>query len=161
LRFPNELTRGMLEQRVRLPLLAALESIEDSDISSFRDRRQSLKLKVTFSKFLLMTSHRAGLPSRESPTPQNLCLVGQDQSRLNNKYSFDNFVIGSSNRFSHAAAVAVAEAPAKAYNPSVRLWRLRSRENPPTSRHWSLCPESLQGHTGEVCLIRRIHQRLY
>ena len=38
-------------------------------------------------------------------------------SRLNPKYMFDTFVIGSSNRFSHAAAVAVAEAPAKAYNP--------------------------------------------
>ena len=35
LEVPNELTRGMLEQRVRLPLLAALENIEDSDISSF------------------------------------------------------------------------------------------------------------------------------
>ncbi|HTU04383.1 MAG TPA: chromosomal replication initiator protein DnaA, partial [Trebonia sp.] len=46
----------------------------------------------------------------------------QDQTRpaaarLNPKYTFDTFVIGSSNRFAHAAAVAVAEAPAKAYNP--------------------------------------------
>ena len=39
------------------------------------------------------------------------------QSRLNEKYIFDTFVIGASNRFSHAAAVAVAEAPARAYNP--------------------------------------------
>jgi chromosomal replication initiator protein len=38
-------------------------------------------------------------------------------ARLNPKYTFDTFVIGSSNRFAHAAAVAVAEAPAKAYNP--------------------------------------------
>jgi chromosomal replication initiator protein len=38
-------------------------------------------------------------------------------ARLNPKYIFESFVIGSSNRFSHAAAVAVAEAPAKAYNP--------------------------------------------
>jgi chromosomal replication initiator protein len=38
-------------------------------------------------------------------------------ARLNSKYTFDTFVIGSSNRFAHAAAVAVAEAPAKAYNP--------------------------------------------
>jgi chromosomal replication initiator protein len=38
-------------------------------------------------------------------------------SRLNEKYTFDTFVIGASNRFSHAAAVAVAEAPARAYNP--------------------------------------------
>ncbi len=38
-------------------------------------------------------------------------------ARLNPKYIFESFVIGSSNRFSHAAAVAVAEAPARAYNP--------------------------------------------
>ncbi len=38
-------------------------------------------------------------------------------ARLNPKYTFDTFVIGASNRFTHAAAVAVAEAPAKAYNP--------------------------------------------
>lgn len=37
--------------------------------------------------------------------------------RLNSKYTFDTFVIGSSNRFAHAAAVGVAEQPAKAYNP--------------------------------------------
>ncbi len=40
-----------------------------------------------------------------------------DRSRLNPKYTFDTFVAGSSNRFAHAAANAVSEAPAKAYNP--------------------------------------------
>ena len=39
------------------------------------------------------------------------------ETRLNPKYTFDTFVIGASNRFTHAAAVAVAEAPARAYNP--------------------------------------------
>ncbi len=43
--------------------------------------------------------------------------VDPREARLNPKYTFDTFVIGSSNRFTHAAAVAVAEAPAKAYNP--------------------------------------------
>ncbi|WP_327316364.1 chromosomal replication initiator protein DnaA [Streptomyces sp. NBC_01235] len=43
--------------------------------------------------------------------------LGEPTARLNPKYLFDTFVIGASNRFAHAAAVAVAEAPAKAYNP--------------------------------------------
>ncbi len=57
---------------------------------------------------------------REQPGPP---VHQQDQpprpasARLNSKYTFETFVIGSSNRFAHAAAVAVAEAPAKAYNP--------------------------------------------
>lgn len=42
---------------------------------------------------------------------------GGDDNRLNPKYTFESFVIGASNRFAHAAAAAVAEAPAKAYNP--------------------------------------------
>ncbi len=49
---------------------------------------------------------------RRRPEPEQVELT-----RLNPKYTFDTFVIGSSNRFANAAAVAVAEAPAKAYNP--------------------------------------------
>jgi chromosomal replication initiator protein len=52
----------------------------------------------------------AGPPAGEQVQPRS-------QTRLNEKYTFDTFVIGASNRFSHAAAVAVAEAPARAYNP--------------------------------------------
>lgn len=51
--------------------------------------------------------------SRQAPAPG----PGEPTARLNPKYLFDTFVIGASNRFAHAAAVAVAEAPAKAYNP--------------------------------------------
>ena len=54
---------------------------------------------------------RPGGPGSMPPAPR---LGG---TRLNSKYTFETFVIGSSNRFAHAAAVAVAEAPAKAYNP--------------------------------------------
>jgi chromosomal replication initiator protein len=53
--------------------------------------------------------HRPGGSGPSAPRP--------GAARLNAKYTFETFVIGSSNRFAHAAAVAVAEAPAKAYNP--------------------------------------------
>ena len=52
-------------------------------------------------------------PRPRAPAPA----VPSMETRLNPKYTFETFVIGSSNRFPHAAAVAVAEAPGKAYNP--------------------------------------------
>ncbi|MCX5211741.1 chromosomal replication initiator protein DnaA [Kitasatospora sp. NBC_00240] len=69
---------------------------------------------------------RPGLPDRSPspgvPAPPGAPPAGgsrkdEPAARLNPKYLFDTFVIGASNRFAHAAAVAVAEAPAKAYNP--------------------------------------------
>ncbi|WP_027661599.1 chromosomal replication initiator protein DnaA [Salinispora fenicalii] len=57
--------------------------------------------------------HRSGArEDRRLPAPAD-----SGGNRLNPKYMFETFVIGSSNRFAHAASVAVAESPAKAYNP--------------------------------------------
>ncbi len=58
-----------------------------------------------------------GWPTYSAPAPGEPATAPRSQSRLNEKYIFDTFVIGASNRFSHAAAVAVAEQPARAYNP--------------------------------------------
>jgi chromosomal replication initiator protein len=63
-------------------------------------------------------------PPASTPAPQEPSRSGPDlryrdsnELELNPKYTFDLFIIGSSNRFAHAAALAVAEAPAQAYNP--------------------------------------------
>jgi chromosomal replication initiator protein len=125
LEVPNELTRGMLDQRIRVPLLNALSTIdEDHGITNFaivvNPEIQHAGLSVEQD-----TPPREESLREQAPiTSQNIGagLTGTDQNRrsdtrLNAKYNFDNFVIGGSNRFAHAAAVAVAEAPAKAYNP--------------------------------------------
>ena len=63
-----------------------------------------------------MTAVRESWPSYfTQPPPPETPPMGS--SSLNAKYTFDTFVIGASNRFAHAAAVAIAEAPARAYNP--------------------------------------------
>ncbi|MFI8349194.1 chromosomal replication initiator protein DnaA [Streptomyces sp. NPDC085596] len=64
----------------------------------------------------LPSTGRGGSGSSSSSSPA-AGGPGEPTARLNPKYLFDTFVIGASNRFAHAAAVAVAEAPAKAYNP--------------------------------------------
>ncbi|MFC7678974.1 chromosomal replication initiator protein DnaA [Paenibacillus sp. GCM10028914] len=57
-------------------------------------------------------------PAPQQPSPPLQVSSDEIQSHmLNPKYTFDTFVIGSGNRFAHAASLAVAEAPAKAYNP--------------------------------------------
>ncbi|WP_017725796.1 chromosomal replication initiator protein DnaA [Halalkalibacterium ligniniphilum] len=54
---------------------------------------------------------------KKTPKQQPVANGEIPKSMLNDKYTFDTFVIGSGNRFAHAASLAVAEAPAKAYNP--------------------------------------------
>ncbi len=111
LEVPNDFTRGMLEQRVRQPLNDAIVRATDGELSGF-----AIVVNPDIEPDELATIAEPNESYAPPPTPVETSSRRPD-SRLNPKYTFDNFVIGGSNRFAHAAAVAVAEAPAKAYNP--------------------------------------------
>ena len=121
LEVPNDLTRGMLEQRIRLPLLNAITGLdEDHSVSNFAIVVNPEISHDTLRDPSETTIEQPYIESTAPPQGQSDAATTANRrvdSRLNPKYNFDNFVIGGSNRFAHAAAVAVAEAPAKAYNP--------------------------------------------
>jgi chromosomal replication initiator protein len=97
---PNEFTKGILEARYLTLIKNAIKQITNTDY---------------IIKFVI--------PGEEAITDVGQTIQNDvsdtlsSRAQLNPKYTFDTFVIGNSNRFAHAASLAVAEAPAKAYNP--------------------------------------------
>ena len=82
-------------------------------------------------------------------------------NRLNPKYMFETFVIGSSNRFAHAARVAVAESPAKAYNPLFIYGSSGLGKTHLLHAIGHYATDARQRPLGPVRLHRGVHQRLH
>ncbi len=138
LTVPNDYTKGILEHRVRDHVVRALgaelgqpvrlavtvdarleeEPLEEED----EDRRwlaehATLGLTAESLRTERFAPGDAAAGAVNGSAAQRRDPGDVERTRLNPKYTFETFVAGSSNRFAHAAANAVAEAPAKAYNP--------------------------------------------
>ncbi|NQS76450.1 MAG: chromosomal replication initiator protein DnaA [Peptococcaceae bacterium] len=94
---PNDFSRGWLSERYAPILKKVLRDITKKDIS----------IQFFLSSEILGMQNNIFKKSAES----------YQSSPLNPKYTFDTFIVGNSNRFAHAACLAVSEAPAKSYNP--------------------------------------------
>jgi chromosomal replication initiator protein len=114
---PNDFARDVLDTRLRPLVIEALS----------RELARDVRVAVTVEPETVLPGDASDgggqadidepYPMDDEPAPVLPIRRSTEPDRLNPKYQFETFVIGSSNRFAHAAAVAVAEAPAKAYNP--------------------------------------------
>ncbi|HSN07324.1 MAG TPA: chromosomal replication initiator protein DnaA [Candidatus Angelobacter sp.] len=132
---PNEFTKDVLESKLRPLVVDALSrtlgrevriavtvdpsiapTLDDDATDDLADSTYADPVAAAVAATPTITPPPAP-PEPVRPGTGSPGTRGEEASRLNPKYTFDTFVIGSSNRFAHAAAVAVAEQPAKAYNP--------------------------------------------
>ncbi len=101
---PNDFARDWLESRYAPLLTATIKEIMDEEI----------ELRFVTPEHDELSNKTVPV---NPPVNNNNNSAPAQPSQLNPKYSFESFVVGESNRFAHAASLAVAEAPGKAYNP--------------------------------------------
>src|SRR6202163_3335342 len=105
---PTKLAKDWLEDRYSAMIKETLSAIVSGDVS------------VAFEVIPGQTEASAGRTAvavAEEPPPEEEEPVLHEASQLNPKFQFQHFVVGNNSRFAHAACRAVAETPAKAYNP--------------------------------------------
>jgi len=105
---PTKLAKDWLEDRYSAMIKETLSAIVSGDVS--------VAFEVVPGQ-LESLSRRSAIAVAEEPPPEEEEPVLAEASQLNPKFQFQHFVVGNNSRFAHAACRAVAETPAKAYNP--------------------------------------------
>ncbi len=121
LEVPNDLARSMLDQRIRPIIEELLRSNPDNqEIYNFRVTTNP-DIEPVFGSTVNTVGaefdEATSTGSASSPEPARTPNSSGFETRLNPKYTFDNFVMGSTNILARSAAFAVADKPAGAYNP--------------------------------------------
>ncbi len=106
----NKLTLGVSSTFVRDILVSRYTTLIANAVKQITSSKYEVEFIVPFNEGSLAFKEKNN-SNLSSPTEIS------SLTNLNPKYTFDTFVIGNSNRFAHAASVAVAESPSKAYNP--------------------------------------------
>ncbi len=111
---PNDFTKEWFETRYREQIENALREISSEEhkvsfviASEFQDNTEATPSDENFNQYA----------DFNSSVKEDKELKNKYISSFNPRYTFDSFVVGSCNRLSHAASLAVAESPARAYNP--------------------------------------------
>ncbi len=117
LAVPSDFAKDFLETKARDHLTAALTQAFGRPMRFAVTVDPSIEHAAPTPADVADEPVRPPTPIRPPNQPAGHRPVSAEPTRLNPKYTFETFVIGAGNRFAHAAATAVAEAPAKAYNP--------------------------------------------